>query len=51
MSTPIENIAWTDASGLCCIITADGIAHGVTLVGPDGVVVRHAVLLRRIDLR
>jgi hypothetical protein len=39
----IENIAWTDRSGLCCFIVAvpDSASHRITLVRHDGLVVRH----------
>ena len=38
----IENIIWTDRSGLCCFIVAapDGNSHRITLVRHDGLVIR-----------
>jgi hypothetical protein len=38
----IENIIWTDRSGLCCFIVAvpDSESHRITLVRHDGLVIR-----------
>ena len=38
----IENIVWTDRSGLCCFIVAvpHSVSHRITLVRHDGRVIR-----------
>jgi hypothetical protein len=47
----IENIIWTDRSGLCCFIVAvpETVSHRISLVRHDGLVIRHQSVTSSAD--